>query len=405
MKFYTPIEYVKIDIANQFGLDKETFESRINWVDTHEIDLETLIPSADDKTRPRYIKAVMVYRDAQKDKPIGHLVGLDACSSGPQIMSALMRDPIGAENTNLIGNQRNDLYSKVTETINQLLNTTNSYNRKTVKNATMPFYYGSEAKPKEAFGDRTPELKAFYIAQEKVCPGAAMLRPLLIKAWRPYALEHFYTLADGYNAHVKVTGEAKAKIEIDELDHSTFTYQYKINQGTEKGVALAANVVQAIDGMIVREMNRRCNYNPEQFTRVLSLLKRRINSKSTNGIELSTMQKLWLKTGFMALTHVEKLTWDDVKKFDFEYTRQLINLIERCLERPHFPVIMVHDEFQCHANYVNYVRLTYIELMAEISDSCILETILEQILNKPITITKLSSSIAADILQSEYALS
>ena len=80
MKFYTPLEYIKIDISNQYGLDKEQFEDRIAWVDTNEKDLESFEEQADNKYR--YVAAVMAYREVQAGKPTGHLVGLDACSSG-----------------------------------------------------------------------------------------------------------------------------------------------------------------------------------------------------------------------------------------------------------------------------------------------------------------------------------
>ena len=58
----------------------------------------------------------------------------------PQIMSALLRDLTGAENTSLIGSKRNDLYQVVTETIKEYLPVGHpmEYERKDVKGVLMP---------------------------------------------------------------------------------------------------------------------------------------------------------------------------------------------------------------------------------------------------------------------------
>lgn len=255
------------------------------------------------------------------------------------------------------------------------------------------------------FGEGTPEHIAFYNAQEQVCPGASALLPIMINAWQPWAKEHCYTLSDGFEAYVKVTAKAETKIEIDELDHATFKYRYEVNQGTEQGVALAANIIQAIDGMIVREMNRRCNHDKGKLRVVRKLLCKRLSHRHLNGVVLDSIQEIWKDHGFTSLVDVENLDWDDIKTFDFTYCECLIPLIDRTLNRPSFPVIMVHDEFMTHPNYVNWVRLTYIEIMAEISDSEILPCILKEITGKKVNVPRFSDSISAEILQSEYPLS
>lgn len=155
----------------------------------------------------------------------------------PQIMAALMRDPIGAENTSLTGSKRNCVYAKTTEMMNQILSIQNTYDRGTVKNALMPFYYGSQKRPKEAFGEDTSELNAFYEAQSLVVPGASYLMPILRSSWDDYAEEHAWTLPDGFTARVKVTDIDDNKIEVDELNHITFTYRHTVIRAMEDGVA------------------------------------------------------------------------------------------------------------------------------------------------------------------------
>ena len=63
------------------------------------------------------------------------------------------------------------------------------------------------------------------------------------------------------------------------------------------------------------------------------------------------------------------------------------------------------DEFTAHPNYMIYVRLTYAELMAEISDSTLIEDILSKLYGKPVTIKKMATSISKEILESNYAIS
>lgn len=164
------------------------------------------------------------------------------------------------------------------------------------------------------------------------------------------------------------------------------------------------NVIQSIDGYIVRELSRRCNYNKLQFQRVLTLLKRRANQRHLNDVKLDSIQKIWRNQNIVSLVNLEELQWSDICSFDFNYCDQLIILVKRCLDRPSFPVTSVHDEFACHPNYMNWVRMTYMEIMAEISDSNLIDDILSKLYKKPIRIQKMSNSISQLILDGEYAI-
>ena len=402
MQFFTPLQYIQIDIANQYGLDKEQFEDRLAWVINHEKDLETLETESDDLYR--YAAAVMAYREVQAGKPTGHRVGFDACSSGPQIMSCVMRDMVGAENTSLVGKKRNDPYKQVTTVMNSQLTETVNYDRKTIKGVLMPCYYGSLAKPIELFGKDTPEHKAFMNAKAEICPGAEYLMPILRNSWNAYAKEHSWVLPDGFVARVKVLQTKEKIIEVDELDHLKLTYQYKVNEGVEKGIANIANPIQSIDGYIVRELTRRCNYDKFQFSKVLTLLKKRAAQYRLNRVELDSIQKIWRAQKIISLVDLEELHWGNIKTFDFNYCNQLIAIVKRCLERPSFPVVTIHDEFTCHPNYMNWVRLTYMEIMAEISDSMLIDDILSKLYGQPVILEKMADSISAEILNGEYAI-
>lgn len=80
MKTFTPFEYLLIDVANQYGLDKKLYEQRIEWAMNNLDKLETLVNEAE--TPNMYWKAVDAVRCAQGGIPTGHLVGFDSAASG-----------------------------------------------------------------------------------------------------------------------------------------------------------------------------------------------------------------------------------------------------------------------------------------------------------------------------------
>lgn len=242
MNLFTGFQYLLIDAANQFGLDKLLFEERIQWGMDNLADLEALADQAEAKTKPLYVKAVQAIRKAQAGIPTGHLVGFDASCSGIQVMSALTGCYAGAHATGLVDpNVRADAYTAVTNAMNEVLGGVGvNVPRAKAKEATMTSFYGSKAKPIEIFGEDTPELAAFYAAATKVAPGAWGLLQDLLASWQPYALKHEWQLPDGYEAKVKVMNKIETRIEVDELDHATFTYQYYVNEGQDKGLSNAA---------------------------------------------------------------------------------------------------------------------------------------------------------------------
>lgn len=120
MKEFNPMQYLAIDIANCYGLDKENFETRIQWVKDNINYLEDYQDQAEEPIL--YYKAVKALREAQGGKPIGHAVALDSASSGLQLMSVVMRCKSGASLTGLIDpDTRTDAYTLITERVNAKL--------------------------------------------------------------------------------------------------------------------------------------------------------------------------------------------------------------------------------------------------------------------------------------------
>ncbi len=157
-----------------------------------------------------------------------------------QIMSAVMGCYQGALNTGLINpNIMPDAYTTCTDNMRSALGFMEDVSRDDAKAAVMVYFYGSEAKPKEIFVEGTPAYVAFFKAARELAPEAFDLRNILIGIWQPYALEHSWTMPDGFDVRIKVMQRNDTVVKVPEL-HSSFTHIFTENQGSEKGLSLAA---------------------------------------------------------------------------------------------------------------------------------------------------------------------
>jgi len=417
MQTFTGFQYLLIDASNHYGLDKLTFEERLAWANTHLPTLESFASTAEAK--PLFVKACMAIRRAQAGQPIGHLVAFDAVCSGIQIMSAITGCVNGARATGMVDpDRRADAYNDMTETTNQILEAEGmagvSFPREDVKYATMTCVYGSQAVPKRLFGEGTPELDAFYEAGQTVAPGAFSLMGELRDSWQPYALSHEWRLPDGFLCRVKVMETVEHRIEVDELDHATFVYEYKENEGSKKGVANVANVIHSFDAYILRSLIRRCNYDRaevEHAHRLITaeLLERACAKPVTMIEESDPMLDYYIeqyeRSKMIDTTILSYITADNVEQFGSTHLKQLNALCEQMLTHRPFPVITIHDSFACHPNNMNIVRYWYKEIMAEMADSEILSDVLSQLHGHEGTYPKLAPDLSTHIRQSNYALS
>lgn len=415
MKTFTGWEYLLIDAANQYGLDKLTFEERIKFMADNLTQLEAMADQAE--TKPLFIKAVMAIRKAQQGIPTGHLVGLDACCSGIQVMSALTGCIAGSESTGMVNpNERADAYSKMTSVMAGILGGDVKVSRADAKQATMTSFYGSKKTPKNIYGEDTPELAAFYQAGHVVAPGAWELLQDLLKSWQPYALSHEWKLPDGYDARVKVMKKLEARIEVDELDHATCTYEFYENQGSKSGLSNVANVTHSMDAYILRSMHRRCNYDREVAERIDSLIQMTLISRmlepsggrptqcSSDAVSyyIEQYERSSLADVVILASLAEE---DDVTMLSTDHLKALASIIQGMLQYLPFELVTVHDEFKAHPNNLNWVRWQYREIMAEIADSTVLDDLLGQIHGVPGNFNKLSFNLADQIRKSNYALS
>nr|UVX89064.1 MAG: DNA-dependent RNA polymerase [Bacteriophage sp.] len=407
-------EYLCIDLANHYGLDKELFETRIEWVYENINHLGWLVNKADDPVL--FQKTAMQIERARRGEPIGHIVHFDACCSGIQIMSALTGCESGAYNTGMIDpRQRMDAYSNTTAEMNSILSMKGMASitvpRGDVKQAVMTSSYGSKAVPKKVFGEGEM-LDVFYDAAMTIAPGAFKLMDELLESWRPFALEHRLVAPDGFTAVIKVMETKETRIEVDELDHATFTLQYRVNEGTERGRANVANTTHFCDAYLLRGMERRCNYNPvvvrkaQEVLEMASLAYSCGKTQMPMAEELSELLPLCIRAHIADVALLPLLDWSNVMCLPKWMVRKLLSIVNDMLTYKPFPIITVHDAFGCHANNCDITRYWYKEIMADFADSDMLEMLLCQLYG--ITdgkYEKLSPNLGDKIRNSNYALS
>lgn len=408
-------EYLCIDAANHFGMDKELFETRIEFIENNINHLGWMVSKAEEPEL--FQKAIMTINRARHGENVGHIVHFDACCSGIQIMSALTGCVAGAYNTGMIDSrQRMDAYSNTTAEMNKALiesgNAAITVPRKDVKQAVMTSGYGSKAVPKRVFGEGEM-LNVFYNAAMTIAPGAFQLMDELLGSWRPFALDHTLVFPDGFTAVMKVMETKETRIEVDELEHATFTLQYKVNEGSERGRANVANTIHGCDAYLLRGMERRCNYNPEMVATANEMLvdmliryKNGAKRDVTVYAELSELLPLMKKAKIADIAILPLLTWENVGSLPQWIVEKLVSITDDMLTYRPFPIITVHDAFGCHANNCDITRYWYKEIMADFADSDMLAMLMNQLYQTTDGVyDKLSPDLGNKIRNSNYALS
>lgn len=405
-KQYTGIEYMAIDVANNYGHDKMEFEDRIQWVKSNQDNLESLADKAEDK--PLYVKSVNHFRKALKGLPTGHTVALDSCASGLQLMSVLTGCESGAYMTGLVDpNKRIDAYGLTTKYMNELLDTQIQVARADAKDAVMQTLYGSSSIASELFGYKSPAYYAFYKVLSNKCKGAYALLNTLINAWNSEALFNHWVLPDGYNAYIPVMESIISRVKIEELNY-TMSIETKVNKPTDTSVTLAAHCVHSVDSFVLRTLVRRCNYNPKQVKKAIGLIEEALRNEYVAPqyiVEEAVMPiHLYLKTSLadiVCIQHIEKI----VHQLPHDMLRKLLFTLETMLQHEPFEVITIHDSFGVLPNHCNTLRYWYKEILSEIAESTLLNHLLTQIYGEECTFKKINPNLASLIRNSNYGLS
>ena len=418
MKEFSGYEYLQMDVAsnNPFSGDKLTFEERIAFTEANDANLENvLLEKGAWKERPLYLKAVQALRKAQQGKPTGHMVGSDAVCSGMQIMSVMTGCYAGAKATGLVDpSRRPDAYTDITNEMGNLLGQQMHHSRQEVKDSVMKGLYGSKAEPKKIFGEDTVELAKFYVALQTVAPGAWRLVDALLDSWNDWSLTQEWLLPDGGHVRNRVMQSVKKRIEVNELNHTTFTYQYKENEGEKNGLKNIANAIHSVDAWILRSVIRRCSYDAERTPEISNVITEELLERTNRNMpdydpeawseDLTYYMEQYNRSGIVDVVILPWLSANNIRLLPTDYLKNLNTILQGMLEHKPFPIITIHDEYKCHPNNMNHLRRHYRDVLAELADANLMEDILSQLLGIKGTFTKLSDDLGTYIRQSNYSL-
>lgn len=422
MNVYTGLEYLAIDIANNFGLDKSPFEERIHWFnqeiepyvskDSTDDYLWDIIPEIMPNEPELFYAGLLAYRDTLAGKPTGYRISLDAVCSGVQCLAALSLDEPALQDTGLIGDKRGDIYTEIYRDMCKTLGKNASdahvkFMRTSAKKAIVPMMYGSKRAPEREFPDEV-ERSAFLMAAEKRMKSCLILRNVLMNATDKEATQYQWVMPDRHNVVTPVITRNWYETTLS----NGFSFKWSIYEKgkTKWFIKNAANVIHSLDGFIMREMVRRCNYNPRLVHGTYDLL---LGARTVEGgvsddflrAKFLLEQSDFIPTNIISVIN----TTEEVNQLSKEVKDKLIARLYLMMKYKPFEVLVIHDCFTSNANYGNYLRYWYKEIMAEIAESNMLHFLCRQLPNNPVTEHSVSKEarkrVSALIRESEYGLS
>lgn len=388
----TGIEYVMADIAckHDKAYEKKQWDERL----AHFAEIDFTDPKTFKKaSNPIGLRAACLAMDEfHKEIPSGYMISLDASSSGMQLLSILVSCPISWK---LCGGDENILDSYTH--IYTAMGIANTLDRKDVKQSIMTALYGSTATPQAVFGDN---IDLFYETMEHMAPGAWDLNLGLQELWDEIdGTTYDWTMPDGFYACIETND--KEVIPFTFLDEAYEVVQ-KIDERPRFHKGLGPNLIHSIDGMIVREMFRRCQFDQNVTARVADLI---IEGKDgTNGRSAQMVKDLWeayLDSGFLSCRILDYLHHDTIGLVDALVIAKLI----QSMPSESFQLVTVHDCFRCHPNYGNDLRQQYNVIMADLNDSKMLPYMAQQLCGQKISARKVGNIPREIILNGNYLLS
>lgn len=393
---FTPAQYLKIDVANNYGLDKMLWDERIDWFDANEHQLEKLIPQA--KEGPLFFAGVDAWRKVQRGEMNHYPISLDATSSGLQWLSIMTHDEDAAKLCNVIDvGHRMDAYTAIYE----MMDIGGAIPRDRVKAAIMTAFYSSVAVPKEVFGEGEM-LTHFNNTMQKAAPRAWLMNLAFSSMWDKEATMYSWQLPDLFQVHSKVMDFEKHTVM---WDNQPWEVRTRVNKPTESGRSLSANAVHSVDGFVMSEMMRRCMFKPSQVKDAYDLCFTLPRDTYSPILEKDNamVEALWgkyMETGYLSVRIIQHLNEDNIESVDKE---KVLSLLGSLPKKP-FQILTVHDCYRCLLSYGNDLRKQYNRIMHDVAQSSILENIIKQMTGKELVLPK-DPTFAAKLLEANYALS
>jgi hypothetical protein len=346
----TDLEWLHMDVARSYGLDKATWAERLAW----SLDHPELQQGA--KEPFLYKSAWEALQKALRGEMIDHPVSLDATASGIQCLSLMAQDPVSALAVNLGSQVVNNPYRKVQEEMGP-------YDYERVKQATMTHFYESVLTPLQLFGDDYPK---FLEAMEKSMPGPTAIRDA-IASCMTYQDRYRWVMMDGYEVDMKVTTPIECTMDIG-AGHQMTWIEHRQAAVATKG--LTANVTHSLDALVLREVLRRthCPYQWYQHETPFEELREK---------DILLMQSIirWRQTQFLSfefMDHCDGMNQHLVP-------RELREAVDARTSADCMYIQPIHDCYRVKANDASRLFQIVREVMADLAYAKTAEWLLPQL--------------------------
>lgn len=267
----------------------------------------------------------------------------------------------------------------------------------------MTSLYGSTAMPREVFGEGEL-LRVFYSTMQELAPAAWELNQAFLDMWDDDAFENSWVLPDNFHVNVKIMNQVRDTVHFMNQPFDVF---YKVNSPVKRGRSLCANVTHSVDGMIVRELTRRCSYDPVRIANLKKWfapnakidLSEKASPEDDNLV--TTLWNRYKETGYLSARILDHLHAYHIIQVKPVVIRELLDSLP---DKP-FKVVSIHDCFRCLPHYGNDLRRQYNLQLQLIAKSNLLGNLISQIIGSSVNIGKLDPTLWKDIGESNYALS
>lgn len=240
----------------------------------------------------------------------------------------------------------------------------------------------------------------FYETMEKMAPGAWDLNLGLQELWDKIPGNVYdWVMPDNFHACIETSD--KEMVEFT-FDGEKYALPQKIDARPQFHKGLGPNLIHSVDGMVVREMFRRCMFNKDTIMTVVDAITSEKQGSNTDerGLMVQELWENYLITGFLS---ARILDYIDVSNIGHTDPLIIAQLVQSLPEEP-FDVVSVHDCFRSHPNYGNDLRRQYNLIMADINDSQLLTSLCSQVSKSNLPIRKLGTIAREDIVNANYML-
>lgn len=275
------LRYLEIDIANSFGLDKKTYEERIEFVDKHTLD-ELMAKTIVADSPYEYRNAVEQLSNHYEGLPVEHITYLDCTNQALQLYAVLTSCKDTAYLCNISsGNVLTDAYDVLAIAMNDITGL-NIFDRNNCKKALMTTLYGKMDGQTEIFEyfmengmdkinlidiDAFPE--QFKQAMRAIAPHAMRAMDVIQSLNKADQDVYFWTMPDGFKVKYDVKSTQKLEISCKTKSGVKFHFdrEVQVYKGSEFNRGMSPNVIHSVDGYVAREMVKRMTQPCSEFNR------------------------------------------------------------------------------------------------------------------------------------------